>query len=612
MLKTFSGVIAFKCSKLFAFKFFILAILFCITASFLSAQQTARSTTIPETVRGDPGKQIDVYLSQASALGFSGQILAAKNGEVVLHKAYGVADRSLSIPTTLTTKFGIASMSKQFTAAAILKLEDEGKLSVKDSVSKYIPDVPEDKRAITIHQILTHTSGLKGGYTEDFEALSREELLQRILREPVATPPEKGWRYSSEAYSLLAVIVENVSGLSYEDFMRTKLFAPADMTHTGFWHSKWSANEVSHAYAGWNDKGSPASWIRNWRVLGGGDIVSTTEDLYRWELALRAGKILSADAIKRYMMPHAKIQGEDYYAYGLFVSKTPRKTTMIEHGGDTELGFNGAFFRYVDENTVLIITCNSRDYLGRSMRQSVQEDIEKMLFGNASVISPPDVKPITNVARSSLNGTYNLNSNGKFHLIDDGSFLWLAAENQQVINLLIGAKPEVETLYKNANERTTGLINGLRRREQKALETALTTEGTQFLQDYLQEWNDLTKTYGVLHQYRILGTITRGQAALTYARLQFRDREITMTFRWLDGGKGRLSGTNTQAPPFPLIAPVAIAPNGDLIVYDLFQQKTLATIKRDSKTDELQVSFPVSSKTDRAKKTNFSEWLPIK
>src|SRR5262249_27224274 len=145
--------------------------------------------------------------------------------------------------------FSIGSITKQFTAAAILKLQMQGKLSVRDPIAKYLPNVPQDKSAITLHHLLTHSAGLESGFGPgDFEAVTRDEIIKRALASKLRSAPGKQYHYSNAGYSLLGAIVEIVSGGGYEAFLHEHLFKPAGMAQTGYRLPKWSSERLAQGY----------------------------------------------------------------------------------------------------------------------------------------------------------------------------------------------------------------------------------------------------------------------------------------------------------------------------------------------------------------------------
>ena len=171
-------------------------------------------------VNGDTGRTLDEYLSRLERFGYSGGALAVRGKDVLLMKAYGLADRARGVPLTTGSVYSLGSITKQFTAAAILTLEMQGKLSVTDPVSKYLDGVPADKAAITLHHLLTHSSGLASDFSPtDFDPVGRDEYVRRAVQSSLLFKPGEGYEYSNAGYSLLAAIVEKVSGQPYEVYL---------------------------------------------------------------------------------------------------------------------------------------------------------------------------------------------------------------------------------------------------------------------------------------------------------------------------------------------------------------------------------------------------------
>ncbi|HJQ38897.1 MAG TPA: serine hydrolase domain-containing protein, partial [Thermoanaerobaculia bacterium] len=305
---------------------------------------------------------LQTFLHRAEAFGFDGKVVVAKHGKVLVDGAYGFADRERGIRNDRDTVFGIASQTKQFTAAAILML----KLNVDDPITKFLNDVPEDKRDITLHQLLTHTSGLmQGDIVPDFAEITPDELIRKILASE--RKPPGVWRYSNAGYTLLAAIIERASGKPYATFLRDAIFAPNGMRNSGVIGFDVPRKRAI-AYRGLNPQ---RTWKVNWRTWGGGDVFSTARDLYRWELVLRSGRFA------KMFQPYVKLpDSEDQYGYGWFIS--PK---LIEHGGDTEMGYHCAFRRYVKDGVTVIITGNRTEVNGTWQRWGVQDAIAAIALG---------------------------------------------------------------------------------------------------------------------------------------------------------------------------------------------------------------------------------------
>jgi CubicO group peptidase (beta-lactamase class C family) len=308
-------------------------------------------------VHGELARSVDRHLVDEAESGFNGSVLVARNGVIVLHKGYGWADEEYGEPVTVTTPFWIASVSKQFAAAAILALEERGQLSLQDSIAKYLPDAPEDKRAITIHQLLTHTSGLQQNYAAD-GITDRDTAMRAIWAQPLARAPGEGYGYSNDAYNLIAAIVEISSHRTYESYVRDELLSPAGLTQTGFW------GPADHRQvAAIRDYQFPDSSIvrPNWGFRGAVGMYSTAGDLYRWYLALKDGSVLSKASARRLTTPHLTrgATNSTGVGYGWFVSPTPRGTTSIWTRGYEGFGHGAVLASYPQERVVIAITTNS-------------------------------------------------------------------------------------------------------------------------------------------------------------------------------------------------------------------------------------------------------------
>lgn len=207
----------------------------------LAAGATADDVAI---VRGTSGLAVDEYFTLAEAYGFPGAILVARGGEVVLRKGYGLTDKKKGIYNSANTAFGIASLDKQFTATAILILEKKGSLSVFDPISWHLPDVPPDKSDVTIHHLLSHSSGIGDYYRDSFPDLDFVAYLRAILSKPLESKPGERFAYTNCGYDLLVRIVEIASRNRYEQFLKDNLFRPVGLKQTGYRLVDWPAERI--------------------------------------------------------------------------------------------------------------------------------------------------------------------------------------------------------------------------------------------------------------------------------------------------------------------------------------------------------------------------------
>ncbi len=348
---------------------------------------------------GRAGKRVAEYLNRLEAVGFNGTVLVAIGGRTVVASGYGVRDLETGVKNTPDTVFGTGSITKQFTAAAILKLETEGKLSTDDLITKYFDGVPEGLAATTIHDLLRHSSGLPNVVGKDYEAVTDAEFLEKVYAAKLRFAPGERFGYSNPGYSLLAMIVETVSGKTYEAYLYENLLKPAGMESTGYTRPRFAADVIAVGYRHDGTRwGRPTdhAWGADapfWHLKGNGGVLSTVEDLLKWDAALRGAKVLSAEAIEKLHNPKRR-KGEDenpYYAYGWDMFKTPRGTMIARHNGT-----NGIFFadmhRYLDENVVIIHLTNKRHpALG-----SINNEIGRLIF-------EPKYQPLIPTAETAAN-----------------------------------------------------------------------------------------------------------------------------------------------------------------------------------------------------------------
>lgn len=323
-----------------------------------------QAPTAPSTEPGPRDPSVEEFLDDTLPDGTSGTVVAARGDEIAHCRGFGLADRAAKVAAGCDTAYDIMSMTKQFTAAAILKLEMMGKLRVTDPMSKFVSPVPDDKRAITVHHLLTHTAGLTDQLGGDYEALSREEMLDAALESELRSAPGTEYYYSNLGYSILAAIVEKASGTSYERFLASHLFEPAGMRHTGYVLPEWRPEQVAVEYdENGEPKGRPSDhpWAEDgpyWNLRGNGGMLSTAHDMFRWHVALRGEEILSKSAKDKMFKPHVPEEegGDSYYGYGWVVSPTDEGRIVWHDGGN---GWSlGIMARFPDQDAMVFWVSN--------------------------------------------------------------------------------------------------------------------------------------------------------------------------------------------------------------------------------------------------------------
>jgi len=373
-------------------------------ASLVLAAAAASAAPAPAPANPALTEKLDRWLVAAN---FHGSVLVARGGTVVLRKGYGMADRESGVPYDADTVFSVGSITKQFTAAAILKLEMQGKLHVEDSIAKYLPGVPDDKKPITLHQLLTHTAGLESDFAGDYEPVSRDEYVKRILASKLRGKPGETFFYANSGYSLLGAIVEIVSGVPYEKYLRENLFLPAGMRDTGYKLPQWPQARIAVGYHDGKRWGriTEKPWAADgpyWALRANGGIHATLDDLLRWHVALTGDTILSA-AEKAKMFRAQVSEGpgaETSYGYGWSIGKSAWGGRLIEHNGGNGTTY-ADFLRYVDDDLVVILSTNDSQVRGGRLSHA----LGRMAHGDdVPPLSPPGaaLKPLSDSGRDAV------------------------------------------------------------------------------------------------------------------------------------------------------------------------------------------------------------------
>jgi len=331
---------------------------------------------IPAAAQDIAGKVDEYIAGQMKMNQFSGSVLIAREGKTLVEKGYGLANRELDVPNAPQTKFRLGSITKQFTSMSILLLEERGKLATTDSICKYLEPCPAAWQPVTIHHLLTHTSGIPSytnmpGYMPTSgHHKTKEEMVAAFRDLPLEFPVGDRFKYDNSGYFLLGMIIEKVSGQSYAEFLRANIFDPLGMQDTGY---DVSATILPRRAAGYSKDGSAlvnSAYLDMDQPYAAGSLYSTVEDLYKWDQALEARKLLSAKSYEKMWTPF-----KNNYAYGWGLPSGPRK--VISHGGGIN-GFSTDIARYPDQKAVVIVLSNV-DFAGASR---IGRDLAAILFGD--------------------------------------------------------------------------------------------------------------------------------------------------------------------------------------------------------------------------------------
>jgi D-alanyl-D-alanine carboxypeptidase len=329
----------------------------------------------------DLGGRADRYVDYWFKAGkFMGSVLVARNGETVFRKSYGWANAEWEVPNVPEAKYRLGSITKQFTAVAILQLVEQGKLKLDDPINKYLPNPPASWEAVTIEHLLTHTSGipsytgLPGFFEKRISApLTPIEIADLSRDLPLEFKPGEKFAYNNTGYVLLGYIVNKVTGVPYIDYLRAHVLDPAGMKDTGYDSFSEVIPRRATGYSG-----SVAN-LRNSRYIdmslpySAGALYSTVEDLRKWDQVLYTNKLLTPESMKRMFTP-----GKDNYGFGWFIDKLgthPR----IGHGGGIP-GFNSMIARYPEEKLLVVVLSN----LETDATEKIAAGLAHLAFGETA------------------------------------------------------------------------------------------------------------------------------------------------------------------------------------------------------------------------------------
>ncbi len=323
----------------------------------LSAQQKTQATAL--------FSKIDTYLNAGSKNGFSGAIAVVKNGKTIINKGYGMANKDTQTLNNPNTIFDIGSNTKQFTSTAILKLVEQNKVNLTDSISIYFKDLPLEKQPITIHQLLTHSAGFISAFGGDFQEISQTDFFDELFASELLFKPGTSYSYSNIGYSILARIIELTSNQSYEAFLNNHLFTPAKMRQTGYLLPKWDTLQISHGY--YNNimnRGTMISRYQEtgdvtWHLKGNGGINSTQNDMLLWYKALKENKIVTKESFRKLTTAYvSNPKGTSNYGYGWAVKNSEANRLRISHNGGNGI-FSHSIIWYPKDDIYIVYATNA-------------------------------------------------------------------------------------------------------------------------------------------------------------------------------------------------------------------------------------------------------------
>ncbi len=339
------------------------------TTSSMQARVRQRRTEAAQQATPTPSQQMTQLATQADSLlsqeaaqqQFSGTVLIARNGQVLLNKGYSMANWNPQVPNTPDTRFYLGSTTKQFTAMAILILQQQGKLHIQNSICASISPCPSEWQSVTLHDILTHTSGIQELDDSSLSGASPQAWIEGYEGIPLAFTPGSQFSYCSVCYQILGYVVEQVSGESYSDFLQQEIFDPLQMNNSGTGDANYTS-VPNHAigYADWQDIDGTSGMDVDpqWTFLfGSGLVYSTTGDMYRWDQALMNGTLVSLETLNLAFTPYTASQyAGSSYGYGWFIAQDAGQK-LIWHDGKIP-GFRTYNGFYPGNGYALVILSN--------------------------------------------------------------------------------------------------------------------------------------------------------------------------------------------------------------------------------------------------------------
>lgn len=362
-----------------------------ILVSAAALSLPVRAQPSPERIRAGTDSIVAAAIEEGQSVSF--QVGVERTGDVIVERGYGTADLEHDIPASERTVYRLGSITKQFTASAIMQLVEQGKIALDDEITTFLPDYPTQGHRVTIHHLLTHTSGIKS-YTglgptfwdQAARDLTHDQMLDLFKNEPFDFDPGDEWRYNNSGYYLLGVIIEKVSGQDYDDYLQEHIFGPLGLSGSSYCHESTIIPDRAQGYR--RDDGeilNDAAISMNTPGAAGA-LCSTVGDLMAWQDAFNHGRVVSAHSRQQMIAPAVLNDGSaTSYGYGLGIGDLDGHA-MIAHGGGIN-GFNTQLSYFPDDDVTVVVLANTEG----SNPGRVARDIARLVLGTEA----PDVLDLT-------------------------------------------------------------------------------------------------------------------------------------------------------------------------------------------------------------------------
>jgi CubicO group peptidase (beta-lactamase class C family) len=481
--------------------------------------------------------RVDEYMQRMAALGYNGGVLVIRNGKTVFERSYGMANRAAGVAADNATVYNLGSITKQFTAAAILRLEELGQLRTSDSVGRFFPGAPADKRGITLHQLLTHTAGFASDYSPtDYEPTTRDEYVRRMFAATLRSKPGTTFSYANSGYSLLAAIVELQTGKEYDLALRDLVLKPAGMLETGYKLPAWPARRIAHGYQDGRDWGTIVDRISVeggpfWSLRGNGGLHTTMGDMAKWDAALNDSRMLTDSSRRKFMTGYVNEgpQGRSQYAYGWAVMNTSRGTRLVTHNGGNGI-YVAELLRFVDDKVTIFMTST----VSGMTASSAVRVVSAIVFGQPYDLPP--LKSVASAASASAAGTYALPDGSRIVIRAQDGRLTAEAVGQQAYQLIATGDTASHANAAALNTRSRAIVDALIKGNVGPLFKSMGPGGPDSAEMARQEgglFRDRLERFGDFKSVDVLGTIRGPEGGLqTTVRLNFERGGATNIYTW--------------------------------------------------------------------------------
>lgn len=377
--------------------------------------------------------------------------------------------------------------------------------------------------------MLTHSAGFRGAIGDDYDAIDTQDFIKLALHSKLLFNPGEHYEYSNVGYSLLGIIIEQVSGQSYDTYLYENIFKPAGMEKTGYLHPAFQKEQLAVGYRNGERWGTALdrAWLSDgpgWHLRANGGILSTVGDMYKWALALKNNTVLSEAARQKYFTPYIKEyeNGDTYYGYGWVVQKSPMNTTMIWHNGGNGV-YNAFMSMDLDEDITIIISSN----IAGKISDDYALKINDILHGNFQELDENLIKQ--------YQGTYQLPSGATMNVsFNENSEMIVQFDNKEILSLLVAENEMNSTceVCNQYNNRVQDMLDKVMKNDFSALAAAWKKPLEEFQPRVQPFWNAQKERLGASSKVEILGTFKRPATFITFAKIHYAKAPLFMIYVW--------------------------------------------------------------------------------